>query len=144
MFLLDTNVVSEMRKANTPRIDPGVAQWVARTESADMFLSAIVIEELEVGVRRAERRDPPFGVSLRYWLDTQVLPNFRERILPIDTVVALATAPFQFPINRPFRDGLIAATALVHGLTIVTRNTADFEPLGVGVINPWNAGAPRT
>jgi len=140
MFLLDTNVVSELRKANTPRIDPGVAQWAAGIDLSVMHLSAIVIEELEVGVRRAERRDPPFGSALRTWLESQVLPSFHDRILPVDTVVARAAAAYHVPVNRPFRDGLIAATAAVHGLAIVTRNTADFEPLGVAVVNPWNSG----
>jgi predicted nucleic acid-binding protein len=138
MFLLDTNVISELRKSRTPRIDPNVDAWIARVPATDMYLSAIVIEELEVGILRAQRQDPPFGGLLRNWFSTHVVPTFRERILPFDMAVALATAQFQFPITRPFRDSVIAATALVHGLTVATRNISDFDPLGVPAVNPWN------
>jgi predicted nucleic acid-binding protein len=138
MFLLDTNVVSELRKSRTPHIHPKVDAWLARVPATDMYLSAIVIEELEVGILRAQRQDPPFGTLLRNWFSTHVVPTFRERVLPVDMAVALASAPFQFPITHPFHDSVIAATALVHGLTVATRNLADFELLGVPVVNPWN------
>jgi toxin FitB len=138
MFLLDTNVISELRKANTPRINPSVARWAAEANPSTMFLSAIVIEELEVGVRRIERRDPSFGRILRNWLELDVLPSFHQRILPVDTAAALAAAKFHVPVNRPFADSLIAATALLHGLTVVTRDIVEYEPFGIPMINPWN------
>ena len=94
----------------------------------------IVIQELEIGVLLAERRDPAKGTILRTWLDKHVLPNFAERILPVDTSAAL-----HVPHLRPVRDGLIAATALVHGMIVVTRNLADFVPTGVPLLNPWQA-----
>ncbi|HVY13667.1 MAG TPA: type II toxin-antitoxin system VapC family toxin [Rhodopila sp.] len=138
MYLLDTNVISELRKANTSRIDPNVARWAVRIDPSAMFLSAIVVEELEVGVLRLQRRDPASARILRIWLETRVLPIFRDRVLPVDTAVALTTAALRAPVNRPYRDSLIAATAAVHGLTVATRNSADFVHNGVPVINPWD------
>jgi predicted nucleic acid-binding protein len=102
-----------------------------------MFVSAITMQELEIGVLLAERRDPSRGSILRRWLEAQVLPAFAERILPIDTVVARRGAALHVPDPRPVRDALIAATALVHGMTVVTRNTADFAPMHVDLIDPW-------
>lgn len=98
-----------------------------------------MIHELEVGVLLTERRDPEQGAILRAWLDEHVLPSFTDRILPVDTVVARRSAALHLPNPRPFRDALIAATALTHGITVVTRNVADFQPLGVPLWNPWNA-----
>ncbi len=138
MFLLDTNFISELLKAHTLRIDPRVAKWAVETDPSTMFLSAIVIEELAVGVRQTERRDPPFGVILRVWLENHVLPSFNQRIIPVDTEVALVAALFHVPVSRDFPDSLIAATASVHGMTVVTRNITHFEPFGVPMINPWN------
>jgi toxin FitB len=137
MLLLDTNVVSELRKIRSGKADPQVAKWAEGVEPADLFLSAITIQELTIGVLRAERRDASQGVVLRAWLDNHVLPTFKGRILAIDTVVALRGAQLHVPDPRPLHDGLIAATALVHGMTVVTRNTADFAALGVLLLNPW-------
>jgi predicted nucleic acid-binding protein len=106
--------------------------------AASLFLSVIVIQELEIGTLLAERRDPSKGAILRAWLDDQVIPTFAERILPVDTVVARRSAALHVPSPRPIRDGFIAATALVHGMTVVTRNAADFEATGVLLLNPWN------
>ena len=102
-----------------------------------MFLSSITVQELEIGVLLAERRDPAQGAVFRAWLDHHVLPAFAGRILPVDTAVAQRSAKLHVPDPRPVRDCLIAATALVHGLTVVTRNVADFEPCGVSLLNPW-------
>jgi hypothetical protein len=138
MFLLDTNVISELRKARSGKADANVTTWVKPVPAGNLFLSVIVIQELEVGVLLAERRDPAQGAILRAWLDDHVLPRFDGRILPIDTAVARCSAALNVPDVRPVRDGLIAATAMVHGMTVVTRNVADFAPTGVALVNPWN------
>jgi hypothetical protein len=138
MFILDTNVVSELRKIRLGRADARVAQWADSVESVDLFLSCITVQELEIGVLLAERRDPAQGAVFRAWLDRHVLPAFADRILPVDTAVAQRSARLHVPDPRPVRDCLIAATALVHGMTVVTRNVADFEPCGVLLLNPWN------
>lgn len=139
MFLLDTNVVSELRKARAGRADKNVTAWAAGASAASMFVSVITIQELEIGVLLAERRDPRQGTVLRQWLEQQVLPAFAERIIPVDTAVARRSAVLDVPDPRPVRDSLIAATALIHGLSVVTRNVADFEPMGTEIINPWHA-----
>jgi hypothetical protein len=137
MYLLDTNVVSELRKARAGKADEHVVAWASRVPVVSLFVSVIGIQELEMGVLLAERRDPPQGRLLREWLEGHVLGVFAERILPVDTTVARRSARLHVPDPRPVRDALIAATALVHGMTIVTRNVADFEPTGVSIINPW-------
>ncbi len=139
MFLLDTNVVSELRKIRLGKADSHVADWADSMDAADLYLSAITIQELEIGVLLAERRDPSQGAVFRAWLNGHVLPAFTGRILAIDTAVAQRSAQLHVPHPRPVRDGLIAATALVHGMTVVTRNVADFEPTGVPTLNPWAA-----
>jgi predicted nucleic acid-binding protein len=138
MFLLDTNVISELRKARAGKADRNVAAWVRTVPAASLFLSVIVIQELEIGTLLAERRDPAKGAILRAWLDDHVLATFSERILPVDAAVARRSAALHIPDPRPIRDGLIAATALTHGMTVVTRNVPDFEPTGVLLLNPWN------
>jgi predicted nucleic acid-binding protein len=138
MFLLDTNVISELRKARAGKADRNVAAWARAVPAGSLFLSAIVIQELEIGTLLAERRDPSAGAILRAWLDDHVLPAFAERILPVDTTVARRSAALHVPDPRPVRDGLIAATGLVHGMTVVTRNVADFAPTGVPLLNPWD------
>jgi predicted nucleic acid-binding protein len=137
MFLLDTNVVSELRKARAGKADANVAAWAAGASAATMFISVITLQELEIGVLLAERRDARQGTVLRRWLETQVVPAFAERILPVDTAVARRSARIHVPDPRPVRDSLIAATALVHQLPVVTRNVSDFAPIGVDIIDPW-------
>jgi len=139
MFVLDTNVVSELRKIRLGRADKNVAQWADSVDSVDLYLSAITVQELEIGVLFAERRDPPQGAIFRAWLDRHVLPAFVGRILSVDTVVAQRSAKIHVPDPRSVRDCLIAATALVHRMTVVTRNVADFESSGVALLNPWEA-----
>src|SRR5262245_8393498 len=134
MFLLDTNIVSELRRPE--KADPAIVTWAGTLPAASLFLSVISILEIEVGARRIERRDSAQGAILRAWIDNQILPRFEGRILAIDSAVALRCAQLHVPDPRAERDALIAATALVHGLTIVTRNVSDFEPMGVAVLNP--------
>ena len=137
MFLLDTNVVSELRKAGTPKADPNVMAWAITVPSTSLFLSAITILELEFGVLQIERRDTSQASILRKWLDGRVLTTFAGRILPVDVAVARCCARLHVPNQRAERDTMIAATALTHGMTIVTRNTSDFEATGVETLNPW-------
>ncbi len=139
MYLLDTNVVSELRKISSGKADIHVMKWANHVDAADLYLSVITVQELEIGVQLLELRDTAQGLIFRTWLDDYVLPSFEGRILPIDTVVAKRSAKLHVPNPRPFRDGLIAATALVHKMTVVTRNARDFEPSEVPVINPWTA-----
>lgn len=139
MFILDTNVVSELRKVRLGKADANVVAWAENANAADLFVSAITILELELGVLSVERKDATQGAMLRAWLERQVLPEFDGRILSIDTIVAQNCARLHVPNKRSERDALIAATALVHGMTVVTRNVADFSPTGVAVLNPWEA-----
>lgn len=138
MYVLDTNVVSELRKIRLGRADRNVAQWADSIDAVDLYLSVITVQELEIGVLLAERRDPAQGAMFRTWMDNHVLPAFAGRILPVDTAVAIRSAKLHVPDPRPVRDCLIAATALVHGMTVVTRNTVDFEASGVKLFNPWH------
>lgn len=134
MFLLDTNVISELRK---PKANHGVKAWAHGIAPTSLFLSAITVLELETGILRVERHDPDQGTLLRNWLERRVLPAFAGRILAIDSAVALRCAQLHVPDRSNECDALIAATALVHGLTVVTRNVADFEACGVRLLNPW-------
>lgn len=139
MYVLDTNVVSELRKVRLGKADANVTAWTASVDAADLFVSAITIMELELGVLSVERKDAAQGAMLRSWLEQYVLPEFSSRTLSVDTAVAQRCARLHVPDKRGERDALIAATALVHGMTVVTRNVADFKPTGVSIINPWEA-----
>jgi len=136
MFLLDTNVVSELRRP--ARANPGLIAWANGTVPTDLFLSAITLFEIELGAALIGRRDAAQGLALRNWIDLQVMRAFHGRILPVDAEVARRCATLHAPDPRPQGDSLIAATALVHGLTVVTRNIRDFEPMGVPLLNPWS------
>jgi predicted nucleic acid-binding protein len=139
MYLLDTNVISEMGKAASGKIHPNVSAWARTVITPHLFLSVVTAMELEIGVLSMERRDPVQGSRLRSWLEEQILPSFWDRILEIDTQIAKRCAALHVPNPTPYRDGFIAATALVHGMTVVTRNVVDFLPTGVAVLNPWQA-----
>lgn len=138
-YLIDTNVVSEFRKTGLGRGDPVVAAWQSGTSPFRMFLSVVVLMEIEIGVLMLERRDPAQGAVLRRWMTDYLVPSFSGRIVPIDAAVSVRCAGLHVPDRRPEADALIAATALVHGMTVVTRNIADFVPMGVPVIDPWAA-----
>ena len=137
MHVLDTHVVSELRKVRFSKADTNVAAWTQGVDASDLFVSAITIMELELGVLLHERKDATQGAMLRSWLEQHVLPEFSERTLPVDTAVAQRCARLHVPDKRNERDALIAATALVHGMTVVTRNVADFKLTGVRLLNPW-------
>ncbi|WP_215888432.1 type II toxin-antitoxin system VapC family toxin [Acidithiobacillus thiooxidans] len=137
MLLLDTNVVSELRKVRFGKADMNVTAWAESVDATDLFVSAITIMELELGVLSIERKDATQGALLRTWLEQHVLPEFSRRTLLVDTAVAQRCARLHVPDKRGERDALIAATALVHGMTVVTRNVADFKSTGVPLINPW-------
>ncbi|MDH4985065.1 type II toxin-antitoxin system VapC family toxin [Aminobacter anthyllidis] len=139
MFLLDTNIISELRKAGDGKADPNVVAWLSRSDATSFFISAISLMELEIGVQRMERRDAEQGMRLRTWMDTHVIPEFADRTLPVDATVALRCARLHVPDPRAERDALIGATALVHGMTVVTRNLADFSAFRVDLVNPWEA-----
>lgn len=137
MYLLDTNVLSELRKVGDGKADANVTAWISSVDAANFYLSAISLMELELGILLVERRDAQQGERLRTWMRTRILPEFSERTLPVDQAVALRCARLHVPDPCPERDGYIAATALIHGMTVVTRNVADFEPTGVRLLNPW-------
>lgn len=142
MFILDTNVVSELRR---PRADRSVVAWAESIPADHFHLSVITILEIEQGILRVARRDTPQGRRLRVWFDEQILPRFENRILPIDTAVALRCAQLHVPDPRGERDAFIAATALVHSMTVATRDTQDFVGMGVDLVDPWKepAGEPK-
>lgn len=137
MYLVDTNVVSELRKGR--KAHRGVRIWAQELPASSLYLSVVSLLELEIGILLVERRDQKQGRILRAWMDTHVLPSFSGRILPIDTAVAQRCAALHVPDPRSDRDALIAATALVYGMTVVSRNVTHFEPTGVAVINPWQS-----
>ena len=142
MFVLDTNVVSELRKAKAGKADRGVVSWASGVTPDALFVSVITILELEAGVLLVQGRDPKQGALIRSWLDQHVLPAFSGRVLSVDTAVAQRCAALHVPDPRSERDALIAATAMVHNMTVVTRNVADFQATGVPLLNPWDT-APR-
>ncbi|MBV9746015.1 MAG: type II toxin-antitoxin system VapC family toxin [Acidobacteriia bacterium] len=137
MYLLDTNVVSELRKGEKGQ--RSVRMWAEALPTARFYLSVVSVLELEIGILLVERRDRKQGAILRAWIEGNVLPSFSGRILAIDTVVAQRCALLHVPNPRSDRDALIAATALVHGMTLVTRNVNDFDATGIRVFNPWHA-----
>jgi toxin FitB len=135
MMLLDTNVLSELRKAS--RCNPAVVAWQREQPLEEQFVSAITLLELKLGIELAGRRNPDFSARLEIWYDTKIKRVFRDRTLPVDTTVAETCARMHAIRPRPYRDALIAATAVVHGLTVITRNTDDFSETGAKVFNPW-------
>ncbi|MDR2129511.1 MAG: type II toxin-antitoxin system VapC family toxin [Burkholderiaceae bacterium] len=137
-LLVDTNVISELRKAGDGKADANVIAWLSGVDATSLFISAITLMELELGIARMERRDARASQRLRLWMNNHVMPEFADRILPVDAAVALRCARLHVPDHpRSERDAYIAATALVHGMTVATRNVADFQSTGVPVLNPW-------
>ena len=141
-YLLDTNVVSELRKIWLGKADENVTRWFSLVKPDNLWLSVITVQELEVGILLAQRKDPLKAFAFRTWLDLRVLPTFAGRILPVSLSIAQRTASLHVPNPSPQLDALIAATALVHGLTVVTRNLPDFARTGVPTRNPWALTTP--
>jgi predicted nucleic acid-binding protein len=138
MFVLDTNVVSELRKVRSGKANTGVAEWASAVPSGHLFLSSITIHELEHGVLLAERTDPARGAVLRRWLDDSVASAFADRVLAIDEAVARRAAALHVPDPAPLRDAFIGATALEHRMSVITRNVKDFERFpDLPIVNPW-------
>jgi predicted nucleic acid-binding protein len=138
-WLLDTKVVSELRRPVSA--NPALSEWAMHQSRSQLFVSAITIMEIQLGVCRKEHTDPRQGAMLRRWLDGNVIPAFEGRTLSVDSTVAVRAGALHSPDPKPYSDALIAATAMVHGLTVVTRNVRDFAPLGVPVFNPWDGSA---
>ena len=141
MFVLDTNVVSEIRKANSGKADRNVVAWTKATPVKSLYISAISILELELGILQLERKDRSQSELLRTWLETKLMTAFEDRILSVDTNIARQCAALRIPDPRSERDALIAATAMVHGMGVATRNESNFEPTGVPILNPWKLNA---
>ena len=139
MYLLDTNVISELRKANAGKADPNVIAWAAQIPVSELYISVVTVLEIEMGVLAKERTDIAQGESLREWFESSVLTTFADRTLVFDTKVARCCADLHVPNKRSERDAMIAATGIVHTMTVVTRNTKDFSETGVELLNPWNA-----
>ncbi|MEM7621388.1 MAG: type II toxin-antitoxin system VapC family toxin [Pseudomonadota bacterium] len=138
MYLLDTNVISELRKTEAQGVDKNLLAWAKSVSPDKLFLSVITILELEKGILLVERRDKQKGEILRKWMTRHVLPTFSDKIISVDLSVALKCATLHVPDPRPDRDAIIMATALVHNMIIVTRNIKDFRGLEIEVINPWS------
>lgn len=136
MFVLDTNVISELRQSKRSQ-SPAVRAWAASQPAGRLFLSAITILELEMGVQALERRQPPEGSALRAWL-VGLRAAFAGRILPFTENTAPICAALHVPNTRSERDAMIAATALEHGFAVVTRNLPDFANTGAQLLDPWS------
>lgn len=139
MYLLDTNVISELRKAGSKNSNKNVIAWAKSIPPSNLFISVITVLEIEIGILSMERRDTAQGAVLRAWLNAHVLPAFSDRILEIDVAIAQRCARLHVPNPSSDRDSIIAATALVHGMIVVTRNVNDFKQTGVKIINPWKS-----
>ena len=134
MYLLDTAIVFELRAAKAGRTDAGLAAWAAAIPREDMFISALALLELDEDAARTERMDKAAGAALRAWIEGPVMRAFEGRILPVDAAVVRRRAQLPY---ADARDGLLAATAIEHGLTLVTRNIAAFKAGRVRTFNPW-------
>jgi toxin FitB len=137
MYLLDTNIISELRPRRNRESDPRVIAWARSVAPSSLYLSVVCILELEMGILQKQRSDATQASVLRSWLEDYVLRSFSGRILPVDVAAARRCAALHVPNPCSYRDSLIAATALVHSMTVVTRNISDFESTGVAVLNPW-------
>jgi toxin FitB len=138
MNLLDTNVLSEFRKDSYHKADPRVVAWANSQRPEQLFISVITLFEVEKGAQLMERRDQRQGLVLRAWIESKLMPAFSGRIISVDDRIAALAASFHVPNPAPFADSLIAATAIIRGFTVVTRNAGDFQYPGVTVMNPWN------
>jgi predicted nucleic acid-binding protein len=139
MYLIDTVVLSELRK---PQRDARLAAWVERQRTTDLFVSVVTIGEIERGIARQRRTDSDFAAALAAWLD-RVLAIYGERILPFDLQIARRWGQLSAALGNDSADLMISATALEHGLAVVTRNVSDFEPTGAVTVNPFDSRPSR-
>lgn len=139
MFLLDTNVISELRKAKSNKADPNVITWAQAQSTQNLFISSITILEIKMGILKQERNNPEHALILKTWLNEHVLKAFSDRILPFDTSAAMVCAQLHVPDPKSERDAMIASTSLVNGLTLVTRNVKDFRHIDIDIVNPWGS-----
>jgi predicted nucleic acid-binding protein len=137
MYLLDTNVISELREPRSRPADRHVVRWARSVPASALYLSVVSILEIQIGMLQIERRDPIQAEILRGWIEGKILPGFAGKVLPIDIEIAQRAAALHIPDPRPEHDALIAATALVHNMVVVTRDAAGFAPTGVRILNPW-------
>ena len=133
-YLLDTDILSDARRTRSSAL----MAWLRDRDVGDLAISVVTMLELERGIRRKERTDPVGGASLRLWLDDDVRPMFADRILPVDERTAVTAAALHIPDPMSEMDALIAATAMVHDLTLVTRNVRDFHRTTARLLNPWD------
>lgn len=136
MYLLDTNVVSVFRRID--KAPQQILDWAQTLDADDFYLSVVTILEIEQGILMKERKDEMQASLYRDWLNNDILVRFEDRILPIDLAIAQRCARLHVPDPKSERDALIAATALVHGMAVVTRNEADFKATGFPLIDPWS------
>lgn len=139
MYLLDTNVVSELRKMANGKIDPNVRAWFSDVHPSETWISVVTLSEIQTGILNVARKDDAQAQLLKLWFENKVLPVYQERVLPIDTAVALLAAHLHIPNKRDINDAYIAATAKTHDLTLVTRNIKDFQHAGLKLLNPFQA-----
>jgi predicted nucleic acid-binding protein len=137
-MLLDTNIISELRKIVYGKASPAIVKWEATVSATELMISVITVQELEIGILRLERKDPRQASVLREWLTKYVLVEFRHRILPVTTEIARRSAALLIDDDVSCEDALIASTAYVHNMPVVTRNIKHFADLGADVINPWD------
>lgn len=135
-FLIDTNVISELRKKS--RCEPSVAAWQDSIKGENIYISAISMMEIKAGIIQARRKNPEFSKVLNEWYEIQVKPTFHKRVIPVDLAVSECCSILLNQRTRPLADALIAATAHIHGLTLATRSIADFSDTGIDLVNPWN------
>jgi predicted nucleic acid-binding protein len=140
MYLLDTNVVSELRKLQVGKADPNFSAWFAGISLDLIYVSVITLFEIEHGVLLIGRRDRAQAEVLRRWFD-KIQVQLEDRVLPVDQVTALHCASLNVPDPRPWRDAFIGATAHVHRMVLVTRNLRDFQGLNIQTVNPWSPSA---
>ncbi len=137
MYVLDTNVLSELRKAGSNKANENVVKWAKSVSTSSLFISSISILEIEMGILQLERKDPKQASVYNTWLKDHVLMAFSDRVLSFDTSIALKCAQLHVPDPKSERDAMIAATSIVHGFTLVSRNESDFQHINVKLINPW-------
>ena len=139
MYLLDTNIIGELRKLENGKADPNVVKWFQSVDLQETYISVITLFETKLGILQIKHRDPQQAQRLEYWFENRLLPNFEHRILPLDVKSILSCAEMHVPNKKQLNDSYLAATAKTHRLKMVTRNVKDFENCGVEIINPFSA-----